>query len=71
MVLALEGQADFAWRMREGVVHCANENGVRNVLEGSECLLILFHGGRVLRGEAGLSSLHSIPVETFLLQMED
>lgn len=38
--------------MRAGWVHCANENGVRNALEGSECVLILFHGGRVLRGEA-------------------
>lgn len=70
MVLALGGQADFTRRVREGWVHYANENGVRNALEGSECLWILFHGGRVLRGEARLSSLHSIPVWTFLLQME-
>lgn len=52
MALALGGQADFTWRMRAGWVHCANENRVRNVLEGSECVLILFHRGRVLRGEA-------------------
>lgn len=34
MVLALGGQADFTRRVREGWVHYANENGVRNALEG-------------------------------------